>query len=185
ACGQRARAAPWKAVETCRAHHELAQAAGVRSPLASADCPGGGAGRGARRDRDCCRCGPACRAPRRLDPVAHRPAYGYHVPSAGTRTPRERLTVRSGRPVLLLCSLIAAAATQLGHPLVDVFVLPFLGTLLAAHVDRESGTLAEVVVRAAAQLLPASERADLRDEWIDHVRSAGEYGVLPLTRALS
>ena len=43
----------------------------------------------------------------------------------------------------------------------------------------------ELVVRGAARLLPARDRADLRDEWIDHVRRAGEQGLLPLTRALS
>jgi hypothetical protein len=88
-------------------------------------------------------------------------------------------------PLLLLGALIAAAATQLGHPLIDLLVLPLLATLLAAHLDRESGDLSELLVRSAARLLPACDRADLRAQWIDHVRTAGEHGVLPLTRALS
>jgi hypothetical protein len=93
--------------------------------------------------------------------------------------------VRSARPVLFLCALIAGAATRLGSPLVDVLLLPFLAALLAAQLDRESGQLAELVVRGAAKTLPSRDRADIHDEWLDHVRSAGEHGVLPLTRALS
>lgn len=93
--------------------------------------------------------------------------------------------MRSGRAVLLLTTLIAIAATQLRHLLVDVLVLPFLTTLLAAELDRGSGALARLVVRSAAAVVPSSERADVRDEWLDHVGAAGEHGVLPLTRALS
>ncbi len=90
-----------------------------------------------------------------------------------------------GRGTVLLAVLIGAAATQLGTPLIDVLALPFLATLLAAHLDRESRELAELVVRGAARALPPRDRADIRDEWLDHVRTAGEHGVLPLTRALS
>lgn len=93
--------------------------------------------------------------------------------------------MNEGRGLLVLLTLAAVLATQLGKPLVDVALLPFIVTLLAAHLDRESGSLARAVVRGAAQLLPADRREDERDEWLDHLESAGEHGVLPLTRALS
>lgn len=93
--------------------------------------------------------------------------------------------MRTVRATALLLLAIGVAATQLGTPLVDLLVLPFLATLLAAHIDRESGAVAELVVRGAARLLPPGDRDELRDEWVDHVRAAGEHGVLPLTRALS
>lgn len=85
----------------------------------------------------------------------------------------------------MLLALAAAAATQLDYPLVALAVLPFLATLLAAHLDRESGILARGLVGAAARLLPAERRRDELDEWLDHLESAGEHGVLPLTRAFS
>jgi hypothetical protein len=91
----------------------------------------------------------------------------------------------SGRGLLILLALTAAALTQLGFLLVDVAVLPFLVTLLAAHLDRESGALARLLVTAASRLLPRDKRQDELEEWLDHVESAGEHGVLPLTRALS
>lgn len=91
----------------------------------------------------------------------------------------------AARGLLVLLAIAAVAATQMGHPLVAIAVLPFVATLLAAHLDRESGALARGLVGAAALLLPADRREDERDEWLDHVESAGEHGVLPLTRALS
>jgi hypothetical protein len=69
--------------------------------------------------------------------------------------------------------------------LVEFLVLPVVIGLLVAHLDRESGRLSRALVRAAARLLPAERRDDERDEWLDHVESAGERGLLPLTRALS
>jgi hypothetical protein len=91
----------------------------------------------------------------------------------------------SGRGLLFLLLLAAALINQLGSPIVDVALLPFVATLLAAHIDRESGNLARALVIASARLLPPDKREDERDEWLDHVESAGEHGVLPLTRALS
>lgn len=93
--------------------------------------------------------------------------------------------MRAARAVVLLLASTALAATQIETPLVAIVVVPFLATLLAAQLDREGGVLAELVVCGAARLLPRHERGDFRDEWLDHVRSAGEHGVLPLTRALS
>ncbi len=87
-------------------------------------------------------------------------------------------------PSLLFVTAVLLA-TQVGSPLVDYFLLPFVTTLLAAYVDRESGRLARGLVRAAAWLLPAERRDDERDEWLDHIAAAGEQGVPPLTRALS
>jgi len=69
--------------------------------------------------------------------------------------------------------------------LVETILIPFLISLLAAHVDRASGRIAETMVHGASKLLPADRREEERDEWLDHVASAGEHGVLPLTRALS
>lgn len=93
--------------------------------------------------------------------------------------------MNAARGLLVLAVLTGGAATQLGHPIVAIAVLPFIATLLAAHLDREAGALARSLVEVAAGLLPAEERADMRDEWRDHVASAGERGVLPLTRAIS
>jgi hypothetical protein len=73
----------------------------------------------------------------------------------------------------------------IGSALLYGLLLPFLATLLAAHIDRESGRISRAIVRAASRLLPAARREEERDEWLDHVESAGEHGVLPLTRALS
>lgn len=84
--------------------------------------------------------------------------------------------------LLLLTALLATAADS---PLVAFVLLPFVLTLLAAHVDRESGRLARALVIHAVRLLPTARRQDERDEWLDHVESAGEHGVAPLTRALS
>jgi hypothetical protein len=89
------------------------------------------------------------------------------------------------RSLLLLLGVLALTATQMGAPLVDYLLLPLVVTLLGAHVDRESGRLAEGLVAAAARLLPAEKREEERCEWLDHVATAGERGVLPLTRALS
>lgn len=91
----------------------------------------------------------------------------------------------AGRGLLFLGVLAAVLVSQIGNAIVDVVLLPFVATLLAAHIDRESGRLARTLVMAAACLLPASRREEERDEWIDHVETAGEKGVLPLTRALS
>lgn len=91
----------------------------------------------------------------------------------------------AGRGLLVLAVSIAIAATQLGSLLVDVALMPFLAGLLAAHLDRESGSLARGLVAVAARLLPANRRQDELDEWIDHLETAGEQGVLPLTRAIS
>ncbi len=91
----------------------------------------------------------------------------------------------SVRAVVVSAAIVALGSTYLDEPLVAAVVLPFLVGLLAAHVDRESGALAELVVRGAAALLPRRERADFRDEWLDHVHSAGEHGLIPLTRGLS
>ena len=67
----------------------------------------------------------------------------------------------------------------------ETILFPFLISLLAAQVDRASGRLSERLVRGASKLLPADRREEERDEWLDHVASAGEHSVLPLTRALS
>ena len=89
------------------------------------------------------------------------------------------------RGLLILLGLAAAAASQLDYPLVALAVLPLVATLLAAHLDRESAVLARGLVGLAAALLPRERRQDELDEWLDHLESAGEHGVLPLTRALS
>lgn len=91
----------------------------------------------------------------------------------------------AARALLLLSTVAAALATQLGSPIVDAAMMPFIATLLAAHLDRESGNLSRALVKAAARLLPGERREDERDEWLDHLGSAGEHGVLPLTRAVS
>jgi len=80
---------------------------------------------------------------------------------------------------------IVAAMLWARSSVVDISLLPLLVGLLVAHLDRESGAMAERLVRCAARLLPARDRAIFEDQWIDHVRSAGEHGLLPLMRALS
>jgi hypothetical protein len=69
--------------------------------------------------------------------------------------------------------------------LVEFLVLPVVVGLLVAHLDRESGRLSRKIVRAAARMLPPDRRDEERDEWLDHVITAGERGIRPLTRALS
>jgi hypothetical protein len=91
----------------------------------------------------------------------------------------------SVRTVVSLVVLILIAATHAHDVVIAACVLPFLLTLLAAELDRSSGRLSRLVVRAAARVLPARDRDDLRDEWFDHVASAGDQGVLLLTRALT
>lgn len=91
----------------------------------------------------------------------------------------------AGRTLLILLVVATVLATQIGSPIVAAALLPFIATLLASHVDRESGSLARLLVAIAARLLPADRRDDERDEWLDHVEEAGERGVLPISRALS
>jgi hypothetical protein len=91
----------------------------------------------------------------------------------------------AGRTLLLLLIVAVGLATRIGSPIVGIAFLPFIATLLASHIDRESGSLARLLVRGAARLLPADRRDDERDEWLDHVEAAGERGVLPISRALS
>jgi hypothetical protein len=69
--------------------------------------------------------------------------------------------------------------------LLETILIPFLISLLAAQVDRASGRISERLVRSASRLLPANRRQEELDEWLDHLASAGEHGLLPLTRALS
>ena len=91
---------------------------------------------------------------------------------------------RAGTLAVLLV-LTAVAMTQVEEPLVVGALLPFLMALLAIDLDRDSATRAAALVRVAARLLPKSDREDLRDEWLDHVASAGEHGLAPLGAALS
>ena len=91
----------------------------------------------------------------------------------------------SARVVVALLLIIAFLATQIGTPIINAFVVPFFAALLATHVDRWGGELARSLVRAAAGLLPRADRADFCDEWLDHVQSAGEHGLPPLTRAIT
>jgi hypothetical protein len=83
--------------------------------------------------------------------------------------------------------LIATALTIIvaGSAWVGVALVPFFAALIAAEIDRGSGEMATAIVRVAARALPRAKRAELREEWIDHVQTAGERGVLPLTRAAS
>jgi ribose/xylose/arabinose/galactoside ABC-type transport system permease subunit len=88
-----------------------------------------------------------------------------------------------GLPWLLACVVLCAACID--NSVVVLVAVPLLVSLLAAEIDRRGGQLAAAIVVMAAWLLPSSDREEFREEWIDHVRAAGEYGVLPLTRALS
>jgi hypothetical protein len=90
-----------------------------------------------------------------------------------------------GRGLALLLVLMLLLVSQVGSHLVDAALLPFVAALLAAHIDRESGHLARAVVVIAARLIPARRREEECNEWLDHVDTAGEHGVLPLSRALS
>jgi hypothetical protein len=90
-----------------------------------------------------------------------------------------------GRGLLWLLIATGIALTQAHMAFVAMVVLPFLVTLAAAHIDRESGRIARTVVHGAAHLIPEARREEELDEWIDHLESAGEQGLLPLTCALS
>jgi hypothetical protein len=93
--------------------------------------------------------------------------------------------MRPVRVILLLLGIAAVLVTQLGNPIVDYILMPLLATLLGAHIDREGGRLARAVVQIASRLIPAHRRQSELDEWLDHVESAGEQGIQPLTRAIS
>ena len=93
--------------------------------------------------------------------------------------------MRPGHGLLFLLVVAAALVTQLETLIVSAALLPFVATLLAAHIDREGGELARALVTVAARLLPGHQRQDELEEWLDHLITAGEHGVLPLTRALS
>ncbi|HEX2070849.1 MAG TPA: hypothetical protein VHF90_04270 [Thermoleophilaceae bacterium] len=84
-----------------------------------------------------------------------------------------------------LALLLAGLCTQAGLPIVYAVLMPFVATLLANHVDRESLALAQAIVSRAALAVPAPDREEHLDEWLDHVQAAGERGVSPLTRGLS
>lgn len=89
------------------------------------------------------------------------------------------------RTSLALILAIALVTIIRGAPIVDLIVLPFLVTLLASHIDRNSREIGLTLVRAASTAVPKAQRLDHHDEWVDHVCAAGEHGVAPLTRALS
>jgi hypothetical protein len=91
----------------------------------------------------------------------------------------------SARALGILVAAMGFLTTQLEYALVAAVLLPFFATLLASHIDRDSGRMSRALVGVAASLLPSRYRAQSREEWLDHVLSAGEHGVLPLTRALS
>jgi hypothetical protein len=93
--------------------------------------------------------------------------------------------VQPVRTAGLLTLMLAGLSTQVGLPIIYAVLMPFIATLLANHVDRESLALARAIVQKAAAGLPTSDREELLDEWLDHVESAGEHGIPPLTRGLS
>lgn len=90
-----------------------------------------------------------------------------------------------GRALAVLLLLTAAAATQESAALVDSILLPLLVALTATQIDREGGRIATGIVTAAALLIPKMRRQEEREEWLDHVQTAGDRGFVPLTRALS
>jgi hypothetical protein len=91
----------------------------------------------------------------------------------------------SGRSLILLAALLVALFTRMGVGWVTAVALPFICSLLAAQLDRAGPGLARALVDRAARFLPAERREDERDAWIDHIESAREAGVEPLTRALT
>lgn len=91
----------------------------------------------------------------------------------------------SWKPVVFLACSIGILLAEGDHFVVGAALLPVLAGLLAAQIDRESGTMAVALVRAASRLLPDDRRDEICDEWLDHVLAAGEHGLPPLTRALS
>ena len=95
------------------------------------------------------------------------------------------LEVATVRSFLFLLLVTIALATRIGDPLVGGVLIPLLVTLLGTHLDRESGLLSRRIVTAAARLLPVDKRKDECDEWLDHVATAGERGLVPFSRALS
>jgi predicted nucleic acid-binding protein len=86
--------------------------------------------------------------------------------------------------VVLLVAL-AVSLTQADSHLVSVCIVPLLVSLIACHIDRNGEFLAETLIFLAVLLIPRAERQEWRDIWIDHVRSAREHGLVPLSRGLS
>jgi hypothetical protein len=82
-------------------------------------------------------------------------------------------------------SLEEAHAVAIAGAAAAMILCTFFGTLLALHLDRESGKIALGIVARASRLLPPHARDQQCAEWADHVQTAGEHGLLPLSRALS
>jgi hypothetical protein len=104
--------------------------------------------------------------------------------SGADSTPSGR-SLASGRVALALTAAVTAAGLLSSYRLVALVILPVISALLAIHLDRHAASLAESLVTNASLLLPRVQRDRWLDEWIDHIRTAGEHGVLPLTRAMS
>lgn len=85
----------------------------------------------------------------------------------------------------ILLLLTAMAITQAGSILSDSIVLPLLVALIAIQIDRDGGRIAVGIIIAAAVLIPRRRRQEELEDWLDHVETAGEHGLLPVTRALS
>jgi hypothetical protein len=91
----------------------------------------------------------------------------------------------SGRVLGVLLLLATVAVTQAGSTPVDGILLPLLVALIAIQIDREGGRIAIGILTAAAVLIPRRRRQEELDDWLDHVQTAGQHGLLPLTGALS
>ncbi len=89
------------------------------------------------------------------------------------------------RLLLVFLAVLAALLTQVDSQLVSICVVPLLVSLIACHLDRNGDLIAETLIAAAVLLVPKRDREDWRDVWVDHVRSAKEQGLVPLSRALS
>lgn len=87
--------------------------------------------------------------------------------------------------LLVLLAILAVVLTQVHSQLVSICVIPLLVSLIACHLDRNGDFIAETLISAAVFLIPTRDREDWRDVWVDHIRSAKEHGLVPLSRALS
>jgi len=72
----------------------------------------------------------------------------------------------------------------LAHPAYDL-LLAIGAACIVNAIDRRSGAIGRALVSAAAVLLPRSQRARCREEWLTFIIEAGESGARPLVHAVS
>jgi hypothetical protein len=93
------------------------------------------------------------------------------------------------RPVgaFAVCVVLAAILTVcviLDSAVVDVAIAPVAAAMLGAEFDRSGEFIGRRIVLLASRVLPQEIRKAHSEEWLDHVRSAGDDGLRPVLTAI-